>query len=54
MNYAEHGIPFLLNRFDEKVRRNFNSRILQDRIALRMVAQNEELFFEETNERAFR
>jgi hypothetical protein len=54
MNHAGHEIPFLLNRVDEEVRRNFNSRILQDRIALRMVTQSEELFFEETNERTFR
>lgn len=54
MNHAGHEIPFLLNRVDEEVRRNFNSRILQDRIALRMATQSEELFFEETNERTFR
>lgn len=54
MNYAGHEIPFLLNRVDEEVRRNFNSKILQDRIALRMVTESEELFFEETNERIFR
>ncbi|MBJ7899341.1 MAG: hypothetical protein GC158_05305 [Cyanobacteria bacterium RI_101] len=54
MNHAGHEIPFLLNRVDEEVRKNFNSRILQDRIALQMVAQSEELFFEEMNERAFR
>jgi hypothetical protein len=54
MNHAGHEIPFLLNRVDEEVRRNFNSRILQDRIALRMATQSEELFFEEMNERAFR
>jgi hypothetical protein len=49
MNHAGHETPFLLNRVDEEVRRNFNSRILQDRIALRMATQSEELFFEETN-----
>jgi hypothetical protein len=54
MNHAGHEIPFLLNRVDEEVRKNFNSRILQDRIALRMATQSEELFFEEMNERAFR
>lgn len=54
MNHAGHEIPFLLNRIDEEVRRNFNSRILQDRIALRMATQSEELFFEEMNERTFR
>jgi hypothetical protein len=54
MNYAGHEIPFLLNRVDEEVRRNFNSRILQDRISLQMATQSEELFFEETNEREFR
>jgi hypothetical protein len=54
MNHAGHEIPFLLNRVDEEVRKNFNARILQDRIALRMVTESEELFFEETNERNFR
>jgi hypothetical protein len=54
MNHAGHEIPFLLNRVDEEVRRNFNSRILQDRIALRMATQSEELFFEESDERNFR
>ncbi|MEM9540626.1 MAG: hypothetical protein AAGA60_14125 [Cyanobacteria bacterium P01_E01_bin.42] len=54
MNHAGHEIPFLLNRIDEEVRKNFNSRILQDRIALQMATQSEELFFEETNERNFR
>lgn len=54
MNHAGHEIPFLLNRIDEEVRKNFNPRILQDRIALRMATQNEEMFFEETNERSFR
>lgn len=54
MNHAGREIPFLLNRVDEEVRKNFNSRILQDRIALRMATQSEELFFEETNERTFR
>ena len=33
---------------------NYAPRILQDRIALRMATQSEELFFEEMNERAFR
>lgn len=54
MNHAGHEIPYLLNRIDEEVRKNFNSRILQDRVALRMANQSEELFFEEMNERNFR
>ncbi|MDY6992890.1 MAG: hypothetical protein SVR94_09860 [Pseudomonadota bacterium] len=54
MNHAGHEIPFLLNRVDEEIRRNFNPKILQDRIALQMATQSEELFFEETNERDFR
>ena len=54
MNHAGHEIPYLLNRIDEEVRKNFNSRILQDRIALRMANQSEELFFEEMNEHNFR
>lgn len=54
MNNVGHEIPFLLNRIDEEVRKNFNRRTLQDRIAVRMATQSEELFFEETNERSFR
>ncbi|WAL62444.1 hypothetical protein [Thermocoleostomius sinensis] len=51
---SEADAGALPNRIDEEVRRNFNSKILQDRIALRMATQSEELFFEEMNERAFR
>ena len=51
MNHIGHEIPFLLNRIDEEVRKNFNSRLLQDRIALQMATQSEELFFQESNER---
>ena len=54
MNNPGHEIPFLLNRIDEEVRKNFNPQILKDRIALQMATQSEELFFEETNERSFR
>jgi len=54
LNNVGHEIPFLLNRVDEEVRKNFNPRILQDRIAVQMAVQSEELFFEETNERVFR
>jgi uncharacterized protein (DUF433 family) len=54
MNEARFDPQGLRDRIDEEVRRNFNSRILQDRIALRMATQSEELFFEEMNERAFR
>ena len=54
LNNVGHEIPFLLNRIDEEVRKNFNPRILQDRIAVQMATQSEELFFEETNERSFR
>ncbi|MEG4309376.1 MULTISPECIES: hypothetical protein [unclassified Microcoleus] len=54
LNNVGHEIPFLLNRIDEEVRKNFNPRIIQDRIAVRMATQSEELFFEETNERSFR
>lgn len=54
LNNAGHEIPYLLNRVDEEVRRNFNPKMLQDRISLKMAIQSEELFFEETNERAFR
>lgn len=54
MNNPGHEIPFLLNRIDEEVRKNFNPQILKDRIATQMATQSEELFFEETNERSFR
>ena len=54
MNNAGHEIPFLLNRIDEEVRRNFSPRILKDRISTKMTTQSEELFFEETDERSFR
>ena len=33
MNKPGHEIPFLLNRIDEEVRKNFDPRILKDRIA---------------------
>jgi hypothetical protein len=54
MNNPGHEIPYLLNRIDEEVRKNFSQRIIRDRIALQMATQSEELFFEETNERLFR
>ena len=54
MNNAGHEIPFLLNRIDEEVRKNFSPQILKDRIAIQMATHSEELFFEETNERSFR
>lgn len=54
MNHVGHEIPYLLNRVDEEVRRNFTSQILKDRIAVRMATQSEELFLEETNERDLR
>ena len=54
MNSPGHEIPFLLNRIDEEIRKNFNPQILKDRIALQMATQSEELFFEETNERYLR
>ncbi len=54
MNNPGHEIPFLLNRVDEEVRKNFSPRILKDRIAVKMATQSEELFFEETDERSFR
>lgn len=54
MNNPGHEIPFLLNRIDEEVRKNFSPQILKDRIALQMATHSEELFFEETNERSFR
>lgn len=54
LNHVGHEIPFLLNRVDEEVRRNFNATILKERIALRMATQSEGLFIEETDERSFR
>ena len=54
MNNAGHEIPFLLNRIDEEVRKNFSPQILQNQIAVKMATHSEELFFEETNERFFR
>ena len=54
MNNAGHEIPFLLNRIDEEVRKNFNPQILKDRIAFQMATHSEELFFGETDERSFR
>ncbi len=54
MNKPGHEIPFLLNRIDEEVRKNFSQHILRDRIATEMAIQSEELFFEETDERFFR
>ena len=54
MNNSGHEIPFLLNRIDEEVRKNFNAQILTDQIAIQMATQSEELFFEETDERTFR
>lgn len=54
MNKVGHEIPYLLNRVDEEVRKSFNSRILQDRIAATLTMQSEELFFEEMDERSLR
>ena len=54
MNNTGHEIPFLLNRIDEEVRKNFDPRILKERIATQMAIQSEELFFDETDERFFR
>ena len=54
MNNPGHEIPFLLNRIDEEIRKNFNPQILKDRIAIKMMTQSEELFYGETNERFFR
>ena len=54
MNKPGHEIPFLLNRIDEEVRKNFDPRILKDRIAAQMAAESEELFYVETDERDFR
>lgn len=54
INNPGHEIPFLLNRIDEEVRKNFSPHILKDQIAVEMAIQSEELFFEETDERSFR
>ena len=54
INNPGHEIPYLLNRIDEEVRKNFNPWILRDRIAIQMARESEELFFGEMNERYFR
>jgi len=54
LNNIGHEIPYLLNRVDEEVRHTFSQNLLRDRIAAQMATQNEELFFEETDERSFR
>ena len=54
INNPGHEIPYLLNRIDEEVRKNFSPWILRDRIAVQMAMESEELFFGEMNERYFR
>ena len=54
INSPGHEIPYLLNRIDEEVRKNFSRWILTDQIASQMAAESEELFFGDTNERRFR
>ena len=54
MNNPGHEIPFLLNRIDQVVRKNFNPHALEDRIATQMAIESEELFLQETDERYFR
>lgn len=54
MNSVGHEIPYLLNRVDEEVRRNFSTHLLQDQIAARLATQSEELFLSEMPERNFR
>ena len=54
LNNIGHEIPYLLNRVDEEIKRNFNSTILKERIASSLVVQSEELFFEESDERNLR
>lgn len=54
MNNVGHEIPYLLNRVDEEVRSRFKPQILQDRIALQMAIESEEVFFTESDERSFR
>lgn len=41
MNHVGHEIPYLLNRVDEEVRKNFNPKILQERITAQMIPQPE-------------
>ena len=54
MNSQGHEIPFLLNRIDQVVRKNFNPHALEDRIATQMAVESEELFIQETDEHYFR
>ena len=54
LNNVGHEIPFLLNRVDEEVKSRFNPQMLQDRIALQMATESEDIFFGEMDERRFR
>ena len=49
INNPGQEIPYLLNRIDEEVGKNFNPWILRDRIATEMEMESEELFFGDTN-----
>lgn len=54
MNNVGHEIPYLLNRVDEEVRRNFNQKIMAQGVASKLAQNSEELFMEEENERNLR
>ena len=54
MNNVGHEIPYLLNRVDEEVRRNFNQKIMAQGVASQLAQHSEELFMEEENERNLR
>lgn len=54
MNFAGHEIPFLLNKVDAQLGKNHGGSILKRRVAERMMATDEEIYFENTNERDLR
>lgn len=54
MNNVGHEIPYLLNRVDEEVRRNFNQKVLAQGVASQLSQHSEELFMEEESERNLR
>ena len=54
MNNVGHEIPYLLNRVDEEVRRNFNQKIVAQGVASQLAQKSEELFMEEESERNLR
>jgi hypothetical protein len=54
MNHLGHEIPALLNRVDAEIRAHYGRGMLKRQIAAAMAQQDEDLFFEASNERDFR